>query len=52
MIENTSYDRGLADQEDRTKLPKFQLHQINRGDFIGIYVSIYCILDDDKNPFL
>ena len=45
MIENTSYDRVLADQEDITKLPKFQLHQINRGDFIGIYQLTY-ILDD------
>ena len=35
MIENPSYDRVLADQEDKTKLPKFQLYQINRGDFIG-----------------
>ena len=39
MIENPSYDRVLADQEDKTKLPKFQLYQINRGDFIGISVS-------------
>ena len=47
MIENPSYDRVLADQEDKTKLPKFQLYQVNRGDFIGIvYVSFYCILDD------
>ena len=43
MIENPFYDRVLADQEEKTKLPKFQLYQINRGDFIGIYVSIYCI---------
>ena len=38
MIENPSYDRVLADQEDKTKLPKFQLYQINRGDFIGTYI--------------
>ena len=35
MIDNPSYDRVLADQEDKTKLPKFQLYQINKGDFIG-----------------
>ena len=46
MIENPSYDRVLADQEDKTKLPKFQLYQINRGDFIGIsYILICCIFD-------
>ena len=38
MIDNPSYDRVLADQQDNTKLPKFQLYQINRGDFIGIYI--------------
>ena len=41
MIENPSYDRVLADQEDKTKLPKFQLYQVNRGDFIGRYIYMY-----------
>ena len=41
MIENPSYDRVLADQEDNTKLPKFQLYQVNRGDFIGRYIYMY-----------
>ena len=40
MIENPFYDRVLADQEEKTKLPKFQLYQINRGDFIGIPICI------------
>ena len=35
MIENPSYDRVLADEKDQAQLPKFQLSQINRGDFIG-----------------
>ena len=38
MIENPSYDRLLADQDDKTKLPKFELYQINKGDFIGKYI--------------
>ena len=41
MIENPFYDRVLADQEEKTKLPKFQLYQINRGDFIGIHILMY-----------
>ena len=41
MIENPSYDRILADEEDRKLLPKINLNQITKGNIIGNFMKYY-----------